>query len=227
MINNRLICNFWLLMKKKKNISTFLSGFVKGINAHGYFKVIGEHKVPLIITIILCYLHRTSGKRTTTTTTTIIYSSAYIASRTPFQLMVVHTLSEIPPKGNRTGMGAQVLDQHVPAPVLPVVPAGGADRRAAHHRHAVLGRRDHHHRGGRQAGRPTVQHRRAGHLRVPGRMRAPHAHSARARRHATGGHHLPEHRSHKHRRQLQESRVGLEVLLAAITIATIAYRVVK
>lgn len=108
-------------------------------------------------------------------------------------------------------MGAQVLVQDVPAPVLPVVPAGGADHGAAHHRLVVLGRRDNRHRGGRQAGRPTVQHRRAGDHRVPGRMGAPHAHAARAHRHAPGRHLLPERRSHKHRRQIQRSRVHFKV----------------
>jgi hypothetical protein len=128
-----------------------------------------------------------------------------------FQLLVVHILSEMPSEGSGARMGAGMLAEDVPASVLPVVPARGPDPRTARHRRALLGRGADRNGLGRQTGRTTVQHRRAGGVRVPGRMGVPHAHLARTRRHAPGRHRLQERRSHPHRRSLHGARVHVEV----------------
>jgi len=123
------------------------------------------------------------------------------------------------PEGSGTRMGAQVLAIDVSPSVLSVVPARGPHPGAARHRAAVLGRSVRRDRRGRQAGRATVQHRRAGRLRVPGRMVVPHAHAARARRHAPGRHGLQERRPHTHRRPLQGARFDSEVRRTAASCA--------
>lgn len=117
----------------------------------------------------------------------------------------------MPPEGSGTRLGAQVLVVDVPASVLSVVQARGPDPGATPYRDAVLGRGVRRDRRRRQAGRAAVQHRRAGRLRVPGRMVVPHAHAARARRHAPRWHVLQEPRHHTHRRPLQGVRFDFEV----------------
>lgn len=117
----------------------------------------------------------------------------------------------MPSEGSGTRMGAQVLALVVSPSVLSVVPARGTDPVAARYRAAVLGRSVRRDRGGRQTGGTTVQHRRAGRLRLLGRMVVPHAHVTRARRHAIGRHVLQEPRRHTHRRPLQGIRFDSEV----------------
>lgn len=125
--------------------------------------------------------------------------------------MVVYILFEMPSEGSRARMGAGMLAEDLPAPILPVVPARGSDPCAARHRHALLGRSASRNGFGRQTGRATVQHRRVSGVRVPGRMGVPHAHLTCARRHAPGRNRLQERRPHPHRRPLHRTRVNVEV----------------
>lgn len=104
-----------------------------------------------------------------------------------------------------------MLVQHVPASVLPVVPACGSDPGASLNRFAHLGRSVLCDGRGREAGRPIIQHSHAGNSRVPRRMGLSHAHTARARRHALRRHGLPKRRSHQRGRTLQGVRDHVKV----------------
>jgi len=125
--------------------------------------------------------------------------------------MVVFILFEMPSEGSRARMGAEMLAEDLPAPILPVVPACSPDPCAARHRRALLGRSVSHNGFGRQTGRPTVQHRRVSGVRVLGRMGVPHAHLTCTRWHALGRNFLQERRSHPHRRPLHRTCVHVEV----------------
>lgn len=69
---------------------------------------------------------------------------------------MVRVLPEVPSEGGGPGMGAALLVQGVPTPVLPVVPARGPHPGAARHRRPVLGRGDRRDRRGGLAGRSAV-----------------------------------------------------------------------
>lgn len=128
-----------------------------------------------------------------------------------FQLLVVYILSEMPSEGSGTWMGARMLVEDVPTPVLPFISARGSNPGATRHCHAVLGCGAGRGGFGRQTRRAVVQYSRASGVCVPGWMGVSHAHLARTRWNASGRNCLQERRSHPHRRPLCGARVHFEV----------------
>lgn len=103
-----------------------------------------------------------------------------------FQLLVVYILSEMPSEGSGTRMGAGMLAEDVPTPILPFVPARSPDPGATRHRHVVLGCGASRDGFGSQTGWAVVQHRNASSVCLPGRMGVSYAHLARTRWYAPG-----------------------------------------
>lgn len=108
------------------------------------------------------------------------------AARFMLQVLVVWAVHKMSPERGRPRVGAPVLAQSMPTPLLPIVPSRGPHFGPPDHRPAGVGRGLLYHGGGCGPRRPVVQYCAAQYLRSPGRMAVSDVYDAGAGGDATG-----------------------------------------